>query len=137
MVKLRVAAICCLNCEGEKLDVNAVAAAPKDAPKVLWVRDWSAFCLNCVTGGKAFADDLKGLHAASAVFVGALQALAPALMAWVEGLTQPDAQATRFAQIKLLLWCAVGPITIALPWYLHRYLHRVADGSKRAAAAEE
>ena len=39
--------------------LRCLAAAPAGAPKVLWLRDWSGFCLNCVTGGKVLANDLN------------------------------------------------------------------------------
>jgi len=37
--------------------LRCLNAAPAGAPKVLWLRDWSGFCLNCVTGGKVCADE--------------------------------------------------------------------------------
>jgi hypothetical protein len=58
---------------------------------VLWLPDWSAFCLNCLGGGKTVADDLKAVGAANALFVGALRVLAPALMAEVTVVVQSEA----------------------------------------------
>ena len=71
--------------------LRCLAAAPAATPKLLWLADWSAFCLNCVTGGKKFVDDLEGIRAAQTLFVGTLTAIAPALMATVTVMRQSDA----------------------------------------------
>ena len=80
---------------GDALDtLRCLAAAPKSHSKVLYVRDWSAFCHNCLSGGKTRDDDLKAVAAADALLVAALRALAPELMKDVEILIQSDALLT-------------------------------------------
>ena len=60
--------------------LRCLAAAPTSCVKVLWIKDWSAFTLNCLSGGKTRDDDLKAISAASRLFIAALQALAPDVM---------------------------------------------------------
>ena len=77
---------------GVALDtLRCLAAAPAGHARVLWLRDWSAFSLSCLGGGKTRDDDLKAIAAANALFVGALRAIAPALMGEVQVLVQSEA----------------------------------------------
>ena len=77
---------------GAALDtLRCLAAAPNGARRVLWQADWSAFCLNCLSGGKTREDDLKAIEAANELFVAGLRAIAPELMATVEVVVQSKA----------------------------------------------
>ena len=58
---------------------------------MLWLSDWSALSLNCVSGGKTTADDLKAICAAQDLLVGCLRALDPQLMAGVAVRRQSEA----------------------------------------------
>jgi len=42
--------------------------APDGSARVLWLSDWSAFCLNCLSGGKTSADDQKAIAAAQVLY---------------------------------------------------------------------
>jgi hypothetical protein len=46
--------------------LRCLAAAPPGHSRVLWMRDWSSFCLNCLGSGKR-DDDLKAVAAADAL----------------------------------------------------------------------
>ncbi len=74
--------------------LRCLAAAPAGCSRVLWLSDWSAFSLNCLAGGKTSADDMKAIAAANALFVGALEALAPELMGSVRVVVQSEAVLT-------------------------------------------
>ena len=71
--------------------LRCLAAAPAGHARVLWLADWSAFCLNCLSGGKTREDDLKAISAANTLFVAALRAIAPQLMADVRVVLQSEA----------------------------------------------
>merc|ERR1719310_1637596 len=76
---------------GAALDtLRCLAAVPEGQQRILWQADWSAFCLNCLSGGKTKDDDLKAIAAANALFVAALRAIAPTLMEGVKILVQSD-----------------------------------------------
>ena len=74
--------------------LRCLRRAPATHAKVLWLRDWSAFCHNCLGGGKTREDDLKAVAAADTLFVAGLRALAPELMAGVQVITQSEALLT-------------------------------------------
>lgn len=75
--------------------LRCLATAPAGHARVLWLRDWSAFCRNCLGGGsKTRDDDLRAVAAADALFVAALGAMAPSLMAGVEVVRQSEALLT-------------------------------------------
>jgi tyrosyl-tRNA synthetase len=71
--------------------LRCLAAAPTGEKKILWLCDWSAFTLNCLSGGKSREDDHKAIAAANDLFVAALRALAPSLMAEVTVVLQSEA----------------------------------------------
>jgi len=71
--------------------LRCLKAAPAHYQKVLWLSDWSAFCLNCLSGGKTNADDLKAIGASNDLFVAGLKAVAPTLMADVHVVHQSKA----------------------------------------------
>jgi len=68
--------------------LRCLKAAPSGHMKVLWCSDWSAFCLNCLSGGKTKSDDLKAIACSFSLFVAALRALAPTLMGDVRIVNQ-------------------------------------------------
>jgi len=77
---------------GAALDLlRCLRAAPDGWTRVLWLSDWSALSLNCVSGGKTTADDLKAICAAQDLLVGCLRALDPQLMAGVVVRRQSEA----------------------------------------------
>jgi tyrosyl-tRNA synthetase len=71
--------------------LRCLAAAPAGHERLLWVADCSAFCQNCVSGGKTREDDFKAIGAANSLLVAALRAIAPELMAGVRVLIQSEA----------------------------------------------
>ena len=77
---------------GAALDLlRCLRAAPDGWARVLWLGDWSALSLNCVSGGKTTDDDLKAICAAQDLLVGCLRALDPQLMAGVVVRRQSEA----------------------------------------------
>uniref|UniRef100_A0A7S0P4F4 tyrosine--tRNA ligase n=1 Tax=Calcidiscus leptoporus TaxID=127549 RepID=A0A7S0P4F4_9EUKA len=77
---------------GAALDtLRCLKAAPAGRQRVLWLGDWSAFCLNCLSGGKSRDDDLKAIAASFAIFVAGLRAIAPDAMADVHVVSQSKA----------------------------------------------
>ena len=78
--------------------LRCLAATPAGHTKVLWLRDWSSFCHNCLSGGKTREDDLKAIAAADLLFVGGLRAIAPELMSGVQIVTQSEALLTNSSE---------------------------------------
>jgi len=77
---------------GAALDVlRCLAAAPPGHQPLLWLSDWSAFCLNCLSGGKTNQDDLTAIKAAYDLLLGCLKAIAPATMQSVRVVFQSQA----------------------------------------------
>ena len=68
--------------------LDCLEAAPVGCERVLWLGDWSAYCSNCMAGGKTATDDLAAICASFDIFVASLRAIAPETMASVAVLRQ-------------------------------------------------
>mmetsp|Transcript_38174 Transcript_38174/g.87333 ORF Transcript_38174/g.87333 Transcript_38174/m.87333 type:complete len:757 (-) Transcript_38174:206-2476(-) len=106
--------------------LRCLRAAPDSHRKVLWLPDWSAFCLNCLGGGKTPADDLRAIGAFNELFVAGLRALAPALMAEVKLVVQSQVLLTNPSDY----WISV--INAGRAFQLSRVLHAVGEPSPDA-----
>mmetsp|Transcript_18149 Transcript_18149/g.30326 ORF Transcript_18149/g.30326 Transcript_18149/m.30326 type:complete len:888 (-) Transcript_18149:351-3014(-) len=103
--------------------LESLAATPTGSQPVLWLADWSAFCLGCLTGGKAAADDLKAINAAYSVLLGAMRALSPDLMGNVRVIKQSEVVLDNPSDY----WISVINVGRAFPLSALRSAHRRLD----------